>query len=160
VEKVGKHTHVNHAGTLTSFRSQISRFVDDQLTVIVLTNSAQALPENIAFRVAAYYIPDLMPARKTAKVTAKLLDSYAGEYQAPGARSRKLIRRGDKLALAVVVDKGSPEVGVLRPESETRFFDEDDTRSTYAFVRNSEGKLQLVMESEEGKEVQRWTKRD
>ena len=160
VEKVGTHRQVQHGGTLTSFRSDISRFVDDQLTVIVLANCGQALPENIALRVAAFYIPDLLPARKAVKLDAKILDSYAGRYEAPGARARKLARRGDKLSLAVVIGKENPEVGVLAPESETRFFNEDDRRMTYSFVRDGQGKMQLVMETEEGKETQRWTKQD
>lgn len=156
VEKVGKHRHVHHAGTLTSFRSQISRFVDDRLTVIVLTNCGQALPENIALRVAAFYIPDLMPKRKAMKLSAQVLDGYAGRYEATDARTRSVVRRGDKLALAIVSGRESPEAGVLRPESETRFFNEDDTRSTYIFARDAQGKMQLVMENEEGREVQKW----
>jgi D-alanyl-D-alanine carboxypeptidase len=160
VEKVGKHRHVNHAGTLTSFRSQISRFVDDQVTVIVLTNCGQALPENIALRVAAFYIPDLMPKRKAVKVTAQLLDSYAGRYDAPGGRGRILTRRGDKLALAIAAGKESPEIGVLRPESEARFFNEDDTRMTFTFSREGGGPMQLAMKDEEGKVVQSWTKQN
>ncbi|MDP9129946.1 MAG: hypothetical protein M3N35_06130, partial [Candidatus Binatota bacterium] len=65
---------------------------------------------------------------------------------------------GDKLALASVAGEESPEIGVLSPERETRFFNEDDTRMTYAFVRDGEQRMQLVMENEKGGEVQRWTK--
>jgi len=160
VTKVGTHRSVEHAGTLTSFRSQISRFVDDKLTVIVLTNCAQALPETIALRVAAFYIPDLMPQRKVAKVAAHILDGYAGRYEAPGLRARTISRRGDRLVLGIVMDKETLEEGVLRPESETGFFNEDDTRTAYAFIRDKDGKLQLVLESEEGKEAKRWTRQN
>jgi D-alanyl-D-alanine carboxypeptidase len=158
VTKVGTHRSVEHAGTLTSFRSQISRFVDDKVTVIVLTNCGQAMPETIALRVASFYIPDLMPQRKVAKVAAQVLDGYAGRYEAPGLRARVISRRGDRLVLGIVMDKETLEEGVLLPESETRFFNEDDTRIAYAFVRDKDGKPQLVLEQEQGKEPKTWTK--
>ena len=158
VDQVGSHRHVHHAGGLTSFRSQLSRFVDDQVTVIVLTNGVQAQPENIAMRVAAFYIPGLLPARKPVKVDTKVLDSYVGRYEAAGTRTQEIVRRGDKLSIAIVIDKDSLETGLLAPESATRFFNEDDTRFTYAFLRYNDGSLKLAMEDDEGREVQRWTK--
>ena len=42
--------------TLQGFETQISRYVDDGLTVVVLTNLAQAKPELIADGVAAIYL--------------------------------------------------------------------------------------------------------
>jgi CubicO group peptidase (beta-lactamase class C family) len=48
---------VHHGGTLSGFRSEFARFVDDKLTVIVLTNIGQARPEAIARGVAAFYLP-------------------------------------------------------------------------------------------------------
>ena len=159
VGKVGTHRRVEHGGTLTSFRSQISRYVDDKVTVIVLTNCGQAQPEIIAQRVAAFYIPDLMPQRKVAKVAAQTLDGYAGRYEGPAPlRARVISRRGDKLVLGLVTDRETLEEGILRPLSETRFFNEDDTRIAYAFTRDKDGKQQLVLEHKEGEEAKTWTR--
>src|SRR6185295_17376160 len=80
---VGGHKLVHHGGSLPGFRSQISRFVDDKLTVIVLTNSDNATPNPIAVNIAAFYIPGLIPKRTVAKIDPKILDAYSGQYQNP-----------------------------------------------------------------------------
>jgi CubicO group peptidase (beta-lactamase class C family) len=53
------HKIVHHGGTLSGFRAQFARFVDDGLTVIVLTNGATANPNAIARGIAAHYITGL-----------------------------------------------------------------------------------------------------
>ncbi|NJM54248.1 MAG: beta-lactamase family protein [Blastocatellia bacterium] len=74
--KVGKHRQVRHAGTMAGFRTEIVRFVDDRLTIIVLANVGQALPEKIALGVASRYISDLLPKRKAVKVSHDVLNEY------------------------------------------------------------------------------------
>jgi hypothetical protein len=161
LEKVGKHRLVRHGGTLTGFRSELSRFIDDQLTVIVLTNAELAKPDGIALRVAAFYIPDLLPRRNALKVDARVLDSYTGRYRMSGGPDRIVTRRDDTLPIAVVQGNGEGfEVGVLRPETATRFFNEDDSRATWIFSTDDKGRRQLVQESEEGREVQKFTRTD
>jgi D-alanyl-D-alanine carboxypeptidase len=152
---VGNHPRVSHGGGLTSFRSDLSRFINDQWTVIVLANGGQAMPESIAFRVAAFYIPDLMPRRTAVKVAAPVLDGYAGEYWSEAANGWHLSRRGDTLAIATMIGKDLFEFGVLRPETQTRFFNEDDTRVTYVFVRGDDGRMHLVVQNEKGQEIQK-----
>ncbi|MES2319678.1 MAG: serine hydrolase domain-containing protein [Pseudomonadota bacterium] len=53
------HRSIAHGGSWQAFRSQISRYVDDRLTVIVLANGGAARPEKIADIVAAHYVPAL-----------------------------------------------------------------------------------------------------
>jgi len=53
--KQGHHV-VEHAGSWQGFETQISRYVDDRLTVVVLTNLADAKPENFADKVAEMYL--------------------------------------------------------------------------------------------------------
>jgi len=48
---------VEHEGQWQGFETQISRYVDDGLTVVVLTNLGDAQPERIADGVAAIYLP-------------------------------------------------------------------------------------------------------
>jgi CubicO group peptidase (beta-lactamase class C family) len=50
------HRLVEHEGAWQGFETQISRYVDDGLTVVVLTNLAEAKPEPIADGVAAIYL--------------------------------------------------------------------------------------------------------
>jgi CubicO group peptidase (beta-lactamase class C family) len=56
-DKNGHHV-VEHGGQWQGFETQISRYVDDQLTVVVLTNLDEAKPEEIAHGVAEMYLAD------------------------------------------------------------------------------------------------------
>ncbi|NOT62382.1 MAG: beta-lactamase family protein [Acidobacteria bacterium] len=58
---IAGHKLVNHGGSLPGFRSQLMRFLDDKLTIIVLANSDNANPNLIARGIAAQYIAGLAP---------------------------------------------------------------------------------------------------
>jgi CubicO group peptidase (beta-lactamase class C family) len=58
------HRVVEHEGQWQGFETQISRYVDDGLTVVVLTNLAEAKPEGIADGVAALYLSKEPPPKK------------------------------------------------------------------------------------------------
>jgi len=49
------HRVIEHEGQWQGFETQISRYVDDELTVVVLTNLAEAKPDRIAHGVASIY---------------------------------------------------------------------------------------------------------
>ena len=49
------HRLIEHDGQWQGFETQISRYVDDELTVVVLTNLAEAKPDQIAHGVASLY---------------------------------------------------------------------------------------------------------
>lgn len=167
VGKIGTHRQVKHAGTMLGFRSQLLRFPDDRLTIVVLTNATQASPEKIALGVAALYLPDLKPPRRTRTATrlaADVLDRYTGRYQLPGDRVLTVVRRDDKLVVAMamalpalgpeavaLLQGVSLEIAVLTPETSTRFFDDDDPRSTYIFSTDAAGRTQFVIEDQHGK---------
>ena len=59
--QVRGHRVVEHGGAWQGFKSQISRYVDDKLTVIVFANQIRANPAKIAQGVAALYNPELAP---------------------------------------------------------------------------------------------------
>lgn len=65
---VAGHKLVQHGGSLPGFRAQISRFVDDKLTVIVLTNGDDANRGALARNIAAFYIAGLVPERAVARL--------------------------------------------------------------------------------------------
>ncbi len=64
VTAVNGHRLLEHGGAWQGFTMQISRYVDDRLTVIVLTNldSDHSKPDTIAHHVAGLYDAALMPA--------------------------------------------------------------------------------------------------
>jgi CubicO group peptidase (beta-lactamase class C family) len=56
IETKNGHHVIEHEGSWQGFETQISRYVDDQLTVVVLTNLAEAEPGNLADHVAEMYL--------------------------------------------------------------------------------------------------------
>jgi CubicO group peptidase (beta-lactamase class C family) len=61
VNDVHGHCLIEHEGAWQGFKTAISRYVDDKLTVVVLTNLAEADPYMIAHGVAAAYDSELKP---------------------------------------------------------------------------------------------------
>lgn len=56
------HRVISHDGAWQGFKTAIARYLDDQLTVVVLTNLAEAKPDEIAEHVADLYLADAKPA--------------------------------------------------------------------------------------------------
>jgi CubicO group peptidase (beta-lactamase class C family) len=56
IEAQDGHRLIEHEGSWQGFETQISRYVDDRLTVVVLTNLAGAKPDRIAHGVARMYL--------------------------------------------------------------------------------------------------------
>jgi CubicO group peptidase (beta-lactamase class C family) len=52
----GGHRVVRHSGSWQGFKSHISRYLDDKLTIVVLANLASAEPAKISDHVAALYL--------------------------------------------------------------------------------------------------------
>ena len=55
------HRVIEHEGAWQGFTTNISRYVDDKLTIVVLTNLAAAAPDDITHRVAGLYVKALEP---------------------------------------------------------------------------------------------------
>lgn len=80
INEVNGHRVIEHGGAWQGFTTYISRYVDDKLTVVVLTNldSAHSDPGRIAHHVAGLYKEALMPPPpkpiddKDPQVTARL----------------------------------------------------------------------------------------
>jgi D-alanyl-D-alanine carboxypeptidase len=139
------HKQINHGGSLPGFRAQLTRFVDDKLTVAVLTNGDNANAAAIAVGIANFYIPGLLPNRKVAKVDPKIFDNYVGQYQPDPSATVYITREGDKL----MVQQGQGEKRQLFPESETNFFTEPTSRSIYSFIKDDSGQMLLVIKQDD-----------
>jgi len=64
VEHIRGHRVIEHEGAWQGFTTNISRYVDDKLTVVVLTNLEESHPDEITHHVAGLYVPELMPVAK------------------------------------------------------------------------------------------------
>lgn len=60
--QVRGHRIIEHGGAWQGFKSQISRYIDDKLTVVIFANQARANPAKVAHGVAAIYNPELTSA--------------------------------------------------------------------------------------------------
>ena len=63
IDQMNGHRVIEHGGAWQGFTTYIARYMDDKLTVVVLTNldSANSNPGRIAHHVAGLYVPALMP---------------------------------------------------------------------------------------------------
>jgi len=59
VDDVRGHRRIRHGGSQPGFRAEYTRFVDDQLSVIVLVNGETARAEDLALEVASRFIDGL-----------------------------------------------------------------------------------------------------
>lgn len=151
IDTVSGHREVHHGGSLPGFRAEMARFVDDDLTVIVLTNSGAATPARIALGVADQIIPDLLPNRATISVPATVLDTYAGRYQMTQGRVMHVTRVDGVLQVSVQTGARTVDRGPLRPEAEGRFFLDEDSRVTYLFSVGPSGQRQVRTQNETGR---------
>jgi D-alanyl-D-alanine carboxypeptidase len=149
---VAGHKLVQHGGALPGFRAHFSRFVDDNLSVVVLTNGNGADPNLIALGIAALHIPGLIPERKIAKVDPTVLDAYVGQYQLSPSAVLTITRNGEKLRLQ---PGSNQELRDLLPETEANFFMNENRRLTYTFVKGEDGQVDYVAGQLEGREVWR-----
>lgn len=67
ITEINKHRDIQHGGGIDGFSTQVSRFLDDKLTIIVLTNSDGGRAEKVANEVAALYVPALKVTVSTPK---------------------------------------------------------------------------------------------
>ena len=142
LDDVRGHKLVNHGGSLPGFRAEFSRYVDDKVTVIVLTNGDNANAFAIARGVANLFIPNLLPVRNLARIDPKVLDAYVGQYQVNQSPILTIAREGNKLTIQQGTDTDNR--AEMLPESQTDFFMIDQPYQTFSFVKDETGQIYLV----------------
>jgi CubicO group peptidase (beta-lactamase class C family) len=154
LETVGGHKMIHHGGSLPGFRAQLARFLDDKVTVIVLTNSNSADPETMAIDVAEFFIPNLIPTPTAVKVDPQTLDAYVGEYQqsVQGAATGRVTREGDKLMIQV---GPTGEKREMFATNDSRFFTAASRRLFYLFAKDEKGQVTDLVVQVEGREIGR-----
>jgi CubicO group peptidase (beta-lactamase class C family) len=160
VDAVAGHKRVHHSGTMPGFRATIQRYVDDRLTVIVLTNAGNDDPGSIARLIAESYVPGLVeprvaaPQRTAITVDPHSFNAYVGRYQPNPAITVTVSREGDKLMFETA--NGKVE---LLAESENHFFS-NALPVTISFVKDETGKVTHLILLNNGREAGRARKID
>lgn len=150
MKKVGNHRLIEHGGAWQGFTTQICRYVDDKLTVAVLTNLAGGGPGYIAHTVAAFYEPEVaLPKHTAVELSPDVLRSYTGEYKMDDRGFIiKVTAEGNKLIAELPQQKVE-----LIPESETSFFVEY-SETGVKFAKNDQGQISDMVLSVSGTEIQ------
>src|SRR5579864_3077833 len=97
------HKVIHHGGAWQGFTCDIARYVDDNLTVVVLTNldAGHARPDQMGQMVAGLVNPALMPPppkeHKEITVDPKLFDGYVGSYELAPTFTLTVTREDDNL---------------------------------------------------------------
>jgi CubicO group peptidase (beta-lactamase class C family) len=113
------HRLILHGGAWQGFMTDIERYVDDKLTVIVLANLLGAVPEAIGRGIAGLSVPELATVeRATVKIDPKVFDTYVGEYELVPGFVISISREGDRYWSQAT---GQQRVELFA-ESETSFF--------------------------------------
>jgi len=135
---------ITHGGTVNGFYAYISRYVDDKVCIIVLSNIESAPVDKISLDLAAivfgekYEVPKI---RTSIKVDSKIYNVYVGEYElAPNFIIT--VTKEDNHLFAQVTGQSKFE---LYPESEVKFYLKM-VNAQITFVKNYKGEVtQLVL---------------
>jgi CubicO group peptidase (beta-lactamase class C family) len=154
ISSVKGHVNLNHNGAMDGFVGNISRFVDDRLTIIVLTNqSGLSNTGRIAKGVARIYIPAIRPALQgkqpiPVKIDSAALATAAGIYEYWGDYLLTLTPSNGLLLGQLPVGEADDYV----PISTTSFWQaEEGTQLTVA--KDSAGEVTgLVVRQDDGSE--------
>lgn len=154
IDDVGPYRMVHHGGAINGFRAQYSRFDEQKLRIILLTNAEAARTDLMALRIADQFLPGLLPKRRPITLSAEALSSFAGKYEYPGLGiSTSTV---DGKALRSHLPAAGPPVRYL-PESPNVFYSEDDPRQIVTFTRDDQGQAVSIITSN-GRELARGKK--
>ena len=143
------HRLIQHGGAWQGFTAQISRYVDDKLTVIVMTNLAGARPGKIERGISALYDDDLKPVEhKAVPIEAKVFDAYTGGYEIQPGYVATVSREGDRFWM----DFPSGRRMELLPESNTTFFVKGEEMQI-TFVKDANGTVTHLLLDQIGSQL-------
>jgi CubicO group peptidase (beta-lactamase class C family) len=142
---------IQHGGGINGFVTQILRYPDQKVCVVVLCNVLPMNPGRVARDLAAIAFGESYErpsARKVAKVDPKFYDAYVGRYQVEPKVIATVARDGEHLRIRLT---DQPEIEMF-PESESVFFVKVD-EVTLQFVKDDKGKVSHMVIRQGGREV-------
>jgi CubicO group peptidase (beta-lactamase class C family) len=130
---------IQHGGGINGFATEILRYPDQEVSVVVLSNALPVNPGRVAHDLAAIAFgePHELPrARKVAAVDPKVYDAYVGRYEIEPKVIATIARERDRLLIQL---SNQPQVEMF-PESETVFFLKV-VDATITFIKDDRGKV-------------------
>jgi CubicO group peptidase (beta-lactamase class C family) len=149
IDEFRGHRLIQHGGAWQGFTAQISRYVDDKLTVIVMTNLAGARPGKIERGIAALYDADLAPVEhKAVPMEAKVFDAYAGGYELAPGYVATISREGDRFWVEF---PRRPRLEIFAESNTTFFVKGEEMQLT--FVRDASGAVTQMILAQIGSQI-------
>jgi CubicO group peptidase (beta-lactamase class C family) len=144
---------VGHGGGINGFATDIRRFPDDKVCVIVLSNLEAAPVAEIGDDLAAIVFDEPVApsgARRAITLDAKVLDSYVGRYDIEEPkRTLTITRDGDQLSAQLSGQEAFP----IYPESAERFFYKV-VNARITFVKDESGQVRRLILHQNGRDVE------
>jgi CubicO group peptidase (beta-lactamase class C family) len=142
---------IHHGGGINGFVTEILRYPEQKVCVVVLCNVLPMNPGRVAHDLAAITFGEAYEqprARKVAKIDPKVYDAYLGRYQLEPKVIATMTREGDHLLIQLT---DQPNVEMF-PESETAFFLKV-VDATIRFVKDDKGRVSEMVLLQGGREV-------
>lgn len=141
IDTLQGHLKYGHSGTLRGFRSSLTRYPNDTIDVVVLSNN-QSNVDVISNALAAIALNiEVMPPYiySEVQIDSTLIDNYIGKYFLKNGEELLLIKNEGKL-----FRKKSNSLIELKPESINKFFYADDSDRKIEFILDKTGKVEKV----------------
>jgi hypothetical protein len=134
---------VFHAGGIPGYSTDLLRYPDDDVTVIILANLHPVALAEVSRDLSAIVLGEsysVPPVRRAAKIDPAVYDDYAGLYEINPNVSITVAREGDQLAVQAT---GQPKDFAV-PESETTFFSRISP-ARLSFAKDATGKVDRLI---------------
>ena len=142
---------IRHSGGIDGFTANISRYVDDNVCIVVLSNFEHTPVNNISKDLAAILFGEkyeLPSKRDVVTLDPVIYKNYIGTYEFAPDNLLNITTDNDHLFIA---PPGQPEVEIF-PESETKFFVKAfDAEIT--FIKNEKGEVTELIFHVGGNEI-------
>lgn len=141
IDSLSGHKTVSHSGGIYGFRSNFLRVTNNNICIILLSNTETPALEKISKKLLAvvYHLPYKIPKKKMAvKISEDILKRYAGTYKIESMPLVIEIKLEDGALVAYPV-KGPRSV--LCPSDTSHFFIKGDEDFETQFITDSTGKV-------------------
>jgi CubicO group peptidase (beta-lactamase class C family) len=144
VNKQFNRRAIFHPGGLPGFSGMITRFPDDKVLIVLLSNLENAQVIRAGNDLAAIVFGekyDVPKVRTAVRISAQVLEPYAGDYEdRPGRVTRIMVENGTLMLKLAANAVGQIDPIPMSAESETEFFDPfHDTQ--IAFIKDANGRI-------------------
>lgn len=151
---------IQHGGADAGYRSYLTRFPDEDFSVIVFSNAAEFNPTGMAHKVVDIYLKDRIKtepkkkeeeskeATKDVVVDQNTLDTYVGEFELQPGFIIAITKEGSRLSATAT---GQSTLALI-PLSETEF-KVDGVEAKIQFVPNDGDKIKLIKLEQGGRQM-------